>query len=93
MSEYKPWLRDLITRHQLAEQTLATVARVDAGTIFSIVHGNLVTHAHNAQSILQGINQLASTRYALIDLNPNCYYGGLVPGSMFEWKGGQPYGW
>src|SRR5690349_16318221 len=80
MLERRPWLRDLIKHHHLAEQTLATATRVDAGTICSIVHGNLVTHVRTAQAIVQGMNQLAGTRYSLVDVNPECYYGGLIPG-------------
>ncbi len=86
MPEHKPTLRDLIGQHQLTALAVEHACAVHVNFVLMALGGTCI-HVRTAQDILQGINKLAGTNYVLTDLNPDCYYGGLVPGSMFEWKG------
>lgn len=82
----KPTLSALMSTHHLTALAIAHASQVHVNIVLMAL-GKTCIHIRDAKAVLEGINQLAGTDYALIDLNPDCYYGGLIPGSMYEWKG------
>ena len=81
-----PMISDLIARHHLTALAIEHAASIHVNYVLMAL-GKHAIHIREAKAILEGVNKLVGTQYALVDISSDCYYGGLVPGSMFEWKG------
>lgn len=88
LTEERPTLATLISRHDLTAIALADAARVDPGMIVSVSAG-MRTHAVSAQYIVAGINKLANQHYTINDINPQSYYGSASSVDLFAQEGVQ----